>query len=178
LRHGRRLRRNLSLRHDASACGRAGVAAAAQWNHRRLRQLEIEGLLVIGIFEVSLNQEQDGELYWAGEIQQIVAGATDVQLRTAFQIGGRNRLLRPRQRMVDVREFENLNRKFAYAQKRLVELRRAFISTTNGRQDRRHLPPPPEHWAEHDAWLLGLPLGGRTIVYGCGRRGTTFFAKE
>jgi hypothetical protein len=154
------------------------IAAAAQWNRRRLAGLKISGLTAIGIFEVSLNRELNGDIYWAGEIQQIVAGATKAELRSAFQIADCYRETRPRQRMIEISGIDNLNRKFAYAQKRLVEERRAYISHATGRQSRRHLPPLDKHWGEFDAWLLGLPLGGRTIVYGCGRRGTTFFAKE
>jgi hypothetical protein len=80
--------------------------------------------------------------------------------------------------MVDVREFDSLNLKFAYGQKRFVEERRAYISKATGRQDRNHLPPAAQHWAEFDAWLLGLPLGARIIAYGCNRRGTTFSARK
>jgi hypothetical protein len=154
------------------------IAAAAQWNYRRLRNLAVPGLLAIGTFEVSLNRELDGELIWAGEIQQIVAGASDVDLRRAFQIENHYRDARPGQHLVDVRKFSNLNRKFAYGQKRLIEERRAYISKITGRQARNHLPPAAKHWAEHDAWLLGLPLGARTVAFGCGRRGTTFTARK
>jgi hypothetical protein len=154
------------------------IGAALQWNHRRLAGLGIQGLLAMGIYEVSLNQEQDGQLHWAGEIQQIVAGANETELRKAFKIEDRYRELRPRQHMVDVRKFKSLNLKFAYAQKRLIQVRKAYPSATNGRQNRNHLPPPPEQWAEHDAWLLGLPLGARTVLFGCSRRGTTIFAKK
>jgi len=154
------------------------IAAAAQWNHRRLHSLDVPGLLAIGSFEVSLNRELDGSLHWAGEIQQIVAGAFYEDLRRVFRIEDHYRDGRPGQRMVDVREFDDLARKFAYGQKRYVEERRAYISEKTGRQDRRHLPLVTEHWTEFDAWLLGLPLGARIIAYGCGRRGTTFTARK
>jgi len=154
------------------------IAAASQWNRRRLCDLAVPGLLAIGSFEVSLNRELDESLHWAGEIQQIVAGASYEDLRRAFQIEDRCRDARPGQRMVDVRQFDDLARKFAYGQKRLIEERRAYISPTTGRQTRRHLPPPAEQWAEFDAWLLGLPLGARIVAIGCGRRGTTFFARK
>lgn len=154
------------------------IAAAAQWTRRRLCDLAVPGLLALGSFEVSLNREVDGELHWAGEIEQIVAGATYEELRRAFEIEDHYRVAHPGQRMVDVREFDDLNRKFAYGQKRFIEERRAYISAATGRQDRNHLPPAAEHWAEFDAWLLGLPLGARIIAFGCGRRGTTFTARK
>jgi hypothetical protein len=155
------------------------IAAAAQWNHRRLRgAVAAPGLLAMGSFEVSLNRELDGRLIWAGEIQQMVAGASYEELRSTFSIERHYRDGRPGQRMVDVREFDDLNRKFSYGQKRLVEERRAYISKITGRQARNHLPPAAEHWAEFDTWLLGLPLGARIIAYGCNRRGTAFSARK
>jgi hypothetical protein len=157
---------------------RTPMAAAMQWNARHLRSLAIPGLLAVGIYEVSLNRDHDDEVYWAGEIQQIVAGATKEQLRSAFEVDPRHRRLRPGQKIVDVREFSDLSRKFAYAQKRFVEERRAYISETTGRQNRNHLPPAPVRWTEHDVWLLSLPLGARTIAFGCVRRGLKFYARS
>jgi hypothetical protein len=153
------------------------VPAAREWNYRRLKTLDDDNIVAIGTFEVSVNRELDGELHWAGEIQQIVAGA-EADLRKAFQIEKYHRRRGSNQKLVKIIAVASLGRQLAYSVKRFVEERRAYISSETGRQARRHLPPQPEHWAEHDAWLLGLPLGARTIAYGCTRRGLKFHPRE
>jgi hypothetical protein len=154
------------------------MAEAKRWLSKRLAGLKIPGLIAIGSFEASLNCEQNGEMHWAGELQLIVAGATRQQLREALRIGDRERKSRPHQRILDVRPVKTLARTFAYTQKRLVEARHAYVSETNGRQHRRHLPPKPKYWAEFDGWLFSLPLGARTIVFGCARRGLKIYARR
>jgi hypothetical protein len=154
------------------------IAAARQWNYRRLRSLDATHVIAIGMFEVSLNRELDGSTHWGGEIHQVVAGAEKKDLSNAFKIEKRYREQRPSARLLVVTEAENLIRRIAYSQKRFVEERRAYISASTSRQARRHLPPKAADWAEHDAWLLGLPLGARTIAFGCARRGYGFLARE
>jgi hypothetical protein len=155
-----------------------GVPAAREWNYRRLKTLDDDNIVAIGSFEISLNRELDGELYWAGEIQQIVAGANKHDLRKAFKIEKHHRSRGSNQKLLKIIAVERLGRQLGYSVKRFVEERRAYISPKTGRQARRHLPPQPEHWAEHDAWLLGLTLGARTIAYGCTRRGLKFHPRE
>jgi hypothetical protein len=154
------------------------VPAAREWNYRRLKTLDDDNIVAIGSFEVSLNRELDGELYWAGEIQQIVAGANKHDLRKAFKIEKHHRSRGSNQKLLKIIAVERFGRQLGYSVKRFVEERRAYISPKTGRQARRHLPPQPEHWAEHDAWLLGLTLGARTIAYGCTRRGLKFHPRE
>jgi len=151
------------------------MAGAAQWTYRRLKHLAIPGLVAMGIFEVSLNRNLGGEVYWAGGIHQIIAGASESQLRRAFKIDGRHRQARPNQRMVHVTTVERIETQFAYAQKRFVEQGIAYKSSKTGRQDRFPLPLRSEDQVEHDAWLLTLPIGARTVLYGCSRKGTTIF---
>lgn len=141
------------------------VPAAREWNYRHLKALDDDNIVAIGSFEVSVNRELDGELYWAGEIQQIVAGAAKDDLRKAFKIEKHHRSRGSNQKLLKIIAVECLGRQLGYSVKRFVEERRAYISLKTGRQARRHLPPQPELWAEHDAWLLGLPLGARTIAY-------------
>jgi hypothetical protein len=154
------------------------VPAAQQWNYRRLKTLDHHNIVAIGTFEVTVNRELNGALYWAGEIQQIVAGAAENDLRNAFQIEKHHRSRGSNQKLLKIIPVEHLGPQLAYCLKRFVEERRAYISAKTGRQARRHLPPQPEQWAEHDAWLLGLPLGVRTIAYGCSRRGLKFNPRE
>ena len=155
-----------------------GVSAAREWNYRRLKTLDDDNIVAIGSFEVSVNRERDDELYWAGEIQQIIAGAAKDDLRKAFQIEKHHRTRGSNQKLLKIISVERLGRQLGYSVKRFVEERRAYTSPKTGRQARRHLPPQSEHWAEHDAWLLGLRLGARTIAYGCTRRALTFHPRE
>lgn len=152
------------------------LLAMRQWNARRLNATGIKRILAVGICEVSLNRELSGSVHWAGEIQQIVAGVPREELKQAFFLSSRDHA-RVNQSPVMVSEVDNLPVQLGYAQKHYVVERRAYISPKTSRQARRKLPPQPAHWAEHDAWLLGLPLGARTIAYGCGRRGQTLFEK-
>lgn len=152
------------------------INAARQWIHRRLQKLNLVGLVAIGTFEESLNVELDGSSHWSGEVQLIVAGASKKELREAFKVEPRYRV-KKHQKPMKVSEFHDLGYQLGYASKRLIEQRIAYISAKSGRVQRRHLPPKAAHWAEYDAWLLSLPLGARSIAFGCGRRGSTFIAR-
>jgi hypothetical protein len=154
-----------------------GMDAAKQWTYRRLKLLGAD-VLGLGIFEVSLNRERSGEIYWAGEVRLITAGAQKDELKETFAIEKRYRRLRPRQRIVVVENVGDLSAQFSYAVKRFVEQRVAYISPSTGRQDRNHLPPPSALWAEHDAWLHALPLGSRNMAFGCGKRGIKFYGRQ
>lgn len=153
----------------------SNISAAIQWQYRRLRG--VPGVVAVGSYEVSLNRELDGEVFWAGELHEVAAGAPKEVLKHAFQIETSYRETRPHNKLVMVTPVENLGARLAYSLKRFVEERRAYISTTNGRQHRRHLPPRLEHWLEHDKWLLSLPIGARTVAFGCHRVGNRFTAR-
>jgi len=154
------------------------VPAIRQWAYRKFRTIDEGRLIAAGSFEASVNLEVDGEKYWAGEIQMVVAGATKEQLRQAFRIEQRYRARRPGQRCVVILTCDSLGRSIGYALKRLVEERRAFISDRTGRQTRKHFPPKPQDFAEWDSFLLSLPSGDRTIAFGLRRRGQKFYASE
>jgi hypothetical protein len=153
------------------------IASAVQWLFRRLRNLSGK-VIGIGTFEVSLNVELDGETYWAGELHFVVAGAYASQIRRALHIEDRHRAKRPHARLLVVTEVENLARRIAYATKRFVQERRAYISQANGRQHRRSVPLRSAAQTEHDTWLLSLKLGARTVCFGARRRGLKFFPRE
>jgi hypothetical protein len=149
------------------------IRAALQWTYRRLKRLE-GNALALGIFEVSLNRELDGESYWAGEVRMTIAGISKPDIRKALQIETKYHDIRPRQRIVQIGEIEDLEYQFSYSTKRFIEQRVAYIDPATLRQNRRHLPPPSALWAEHDAWLHSLRIGARTLAFGCGRRGGKF----
>ena len=145
-----------------------------QWWARRLNDIP-SNIIALGNIEVTWNIEPDDWAHWAGEIQAVVAGATAAQLRKAFAgIPKRS----PNAKPVMISRINDLPRKLAYAQKHLVERRTAFQSQVNGRQARGHMPPPWARWAEHDAWLLGLPLGARTLTFGLARVGQRVFLRS
>jgi hypothetical protein len=152
------------------------IAAARQWFYRRLRRLQKPVPIAIGTYEASLNRELNGESLWAGEIHAVIAGSSQQELRRSLRIENRYREHRPNGKPVMVKPVKRLGRNIAYSLKRFVEERRAYISDKTGRQGRRHLPPQQADWAEYDAWLLTLPLGARTIAFGCTRRGSTFYS--
>ena len=162
----------------AGKLAETNIPAAIQWNRRRFSAVPGNDLVAIGTYEVSLNRELDGETYWAGEIHQVVAGASAADLKRAFSIERRYRDCRPGDKLLYVIPVENLARRVAYAQKRFVEERRAYVTVATGRQTRRHLPLKSNHSVEHEAWLLSLPIGARTVAYGCGRRGAKFFERS
>ena len=156
------------------ALAEMNIAAMRQWNFRALKSLGIKGVVAVGIVEVSLNVELSGETHWAGEIQQVVVGASREELKAAFAIQNYNRR-RKHQTPVMVSDVASLGTQLGYAQKHLVCERRAYISAGTGRQSRNKLPPVTESWAEHDDWLISLSLGQRTIAYGCVRRGQKLY---
>lgn len=139
------------------------IKNAQQWNYRRLAELDKE-CLAIGSFEVCVNEELDGSEHWAGQIHEITAGPSKSELDKVLKI--RSKKLPKGAKPIRVRPIENLGRQLGYALKRLVELRRAYINQRTGRQGQNHLPPCNEHWAEHDRWLLDIPVTARTIKYG------------
>jgi hypothetical protein len=150
------------------------IPAMRQFNARILKGLAIEGLLAVGICEATLNVERSGARHWAGEIQQVVAGADKASLAAAFAIKNRS-ACKAYERPVMVKKITNLGLSLGYAQKYFVQQRIAFTSRINGRQAQRHMPLRSADWAEHDAWLLSLPLGDRTIAFGCVRRGQMLY---
>ena len=151
------------------------INGMGQWNYRVLAGMGGDNIKAVGIREATLNRERDGTVHWAGEIQQIVAGASKLALKEAFGLAIPDHYRRPYDKPVMVNEVPCLGRKLGYAQKHWVEQRVAYLDPRTGRQGRNHLPPKDQDWAEHDAWLLSLPLGARTIAYGCGRRGQKLF---
>jgi hypothetical protein len=142
------------------------------WVARRLDQIGMDGVIAMGSFEASVNRELDGEVFWAGEVQLVVAGLSKNELSAALAISEKHRVLRPGQRCVHIQNVNNQGRQLGYALKRYVVERRAYLS--GGRQSRRHLPPKPAHLVEWDTWLLGQPVGGRVITYGCRHENQTF----
>jgi hypothetical protein len=146
------------------------INAARQWLERRLRNLGPD-VTAIGSFEVSLNRELDGSEHWAGHMHLIVAHDDERALKKALRLEKRHRS-DANDVPVKVRLVTNVGRQLGYALKRLVEERRAYRGKRNGRQQRRSLPPAPDHWAEHDAWLLSISKGARTIAIGCTRTGS------
>lgn len=154
----------------------SGIGAARQWFYRRSRRLDTSSLIAIGIYEASLNVELGGETFWAGEIHAIVAGAEKTALQKAFRLEPRYRRQRPNNKLLVFVSVENLGTRIAYSTKRFVEQRTAYVTKRTGRQARNHKPPKAKHWAEYDAWLASLPIGGRTIALGCRWIGGRFVA--
>jgi hypothetical protein len=158
--------------------GLAGISLRkiGDWVARRLDEIGADGVLAMGSFEASVNRELDGEVYWAGEVQLVVAGASKEQLSSALAISEKHRVRRPGQRCVHVQNVGNPGRQLGYTLKRYVVERRAYLSS--GRQSRRHLPPKPAHLVEWDSWLLGQPVGSRVIAYGCRHEDQTFLPRR
>jgi hypothetical protein len=143
------------------------IPAARQWLYRHLR--ELPDLIAIGSFEACINTELDGAQHWALGVHAIAAGATRPALRKALALRATPALPKGSTPLV-LGDIGNLGRQLAYALKHFVEERRAYANPGNGRVQRRHLPPTPTLWAEHDAWLASLPSGARTVAIGCERR--------
>lgn len=139
------------------------IENARQWNYRRLAQLN-QACIAVGSFEVCVNRELDGSKHWAGHIHEITAGPSKRELDEILKV--KSNALSKHAQPIRVTPIENLGRQLGYALKRLVKLRSAYRSTKTGRQTRNKLPPRREHWAEHDQWLLGLPVSARVIKYG------------
>jgi hypothetical protein len=173
---------DLSIVHPSWECepGKlhdAPIEAARQWLYRRFATCSSD-VCGIGSFEVSLNVELDGGITWAGEAHLIVAGVQAASLREAFAIPQSVRRRQKHGRLLVVEDrHEPIDRSVGYALKRFVEQRIAYTNPKNGRKDRRHLPLPRRAQLEHDGWLLSLPVGARTLAFGCSRRGPTFITR-
>lgn len=140
------------------------IKAARQWNYRRLHSLG-PNVFAKGIFEVSLNHELDGSYHWAGQIHQIVSGASEKAFDEAFALEPSYH--QENAKPVDVEPVGNLGYQQGYCLKRLGQERRAYKSSKTGRQNRRKLPfQKAVHWIEHDLWLLTLPGSARIITHG------------
>jgi hypothetical protein len=146
----------------------ANIPAVRQWLYRRSRQLGTSAIAVGG-FEASLNIELDGSSTWAGHVHLVVAGTDKQRLRKAFQIEKHYRVesyLRP----VDIRDVDCLGRQLGYSLKRIARRRVAYIDG-QGRQNRNQSNLSSSEQREFDGWLLGLPVGARTILIGCRAHG-------
>lgn len=142
----------------------ANIDAATQWLGRRLQRLP-SPVLVVGGFEASLRVELNGDMYWAGHLHLVIAGAGEEELKTALKIEQRY-WKRKHAKPVKVVPIGNLTERLGYSTKRIVKRAVAYIGT-NGRQQRRELPLTAKHQIEFDSWLLGLPAGSRTVLFGC-----------
>jgi hypothetical protein len=142
----------------------ANIDAATQWLGRRLQTLPCP-VLVIGGYEASLRVELNGETYWAGHLHFVLAGAAEHELKAALKIEQRYRKRRYA-KPVKVLPVGNLAKRLGYCTKRIVKRSVAYTGT-NGRQQRRELPLTARHQIEFDSWLLGLPTGSRTVLFGC-----------
>jgi hypothetical protein len=143
---------------------RTRISNVRQWLLRRLDQLEIPAVAVVG-FEVSLNVELDGRAFWAGHIHGVIAGVEKSELQKAFvaKKPRHNRYYKP----VMVLPVGDLGPRLGYLTKRIAKRRVAYIDK-QGRQNRNgnaHLTAQEQ--LEFDTWLLGLPVGARTILFGC-----------
>jgi hypothetical protein len=142
----------------------ANIPAVGQWLYRRCKKLGT-GMIAVGGFEVSLNVELDGTSNWAGHVHLVVAGTDKLSLKKAFQIEKHHRS-KPYLRPVDVRDVLNLGRQLGYSLKRIARRRVAYIDG-QGRQNRNQSNLSSSEQREFDGWLLGLPVGARTILIGC-----------
>ena len=142
----------------------ANIDAVSQWIHRRLRRLPCP-VLVVGGYEASIRTELNGDTYWAGHVHLVVAGADEEKLKTVLKVE-QHYLKRRYAKPVTVAPIGTLVERLGYSTKRIGKRSIAYIGT-NGRQQRRELPLATAHQIEFDLWLLGLPAGSRTILFGC-----------
>jgi len=147
----------------------ASINAVRQWIYRRFKRLD-EGVTAVGALEFSLNVELNGATFWAGHVHLVVAGANKSDLKEACQLENRYRT-KSYVRPVDIRQVHNLGRQLGYSLKRFAQRRLAYIDE-QGRQNRRALPLTSLEQREFDRWLLGLPVGARTILFGCRLHGS------
>jgi hypothetical protein len=147
----------------------SNIPAVRQWLYRRFKKLSTSAIAVGG-FEASLNIELDGASTWAGHVHLVVGGSDRASIKTAFQIEKHYRS-RPYLRPVDVRGVENLGRQLGYSLKRIARRRVAYIDG-QGRQNRNQSNLSSSEQREFDGWLLGLPVGARTILIGCRAHGS------
>jgi hypothetical protein len=142
----------------------ANIDAAKQWLGRRLQRLP-SPVLVVGGFEVSLRVELNGEMSWAGHLHLVIAGAGEDEVKTTLEIE-RHYQKRRYAKPLKVLLIGTLVERLGYCTKRIVKRAIAYIGK-NGRQQRRDLPLTTRHQIEFDSWLLSLPAGSRTILFGC-----------
>jgi hypothetical protein len=142
----------------------ANIVAAKQWLGRRLQRLP-SLVVVVGGYEASLRVELNGDTYWAGHFHLVIAGAEEEELKDALGIQPHYRK-RPYAKPVKIQPIGNLAERLGYSTKRIVKRAIAYVGT-NGRQQRRELPLTTKHQIEFDLWLLGLPAGSRTVLFGC-----------
>jgi hypothetical protein len=158
---------------DVTAIGKlaeANIPAVRQWLYRRFKKLSTSAIAVGG-FEVSLNVELDGTSTWAGHVHLVISGTDRQSLKKAFQIEKHHRS-KPYLRPVDVRAVDELGRQLGYSLKRIARRRVAYIDG-QGRQNRNQSNLSSSEQREFDGWLLGLPVGARTVLIGCRGHGTT-----
>jgi hypothetical protein len=147
---------------------KANIPAVRQWLYRRFKNLGTN-VIAVGGFEASLNVELDGTSTWAGHVHLVVGGSDRASIKTAFQIEKHYRVksyLRP----VDIRDVGCLGRQLGYSLKRIARRRVAYIDG-QGRQNRNQSNLTSSEQREFDGWLLGLPVGARTILIGCRAHG-------
>lgn len=142
----------------------AKIAAAKQWMYRRLRRLE-HPVIIVGSYEASISVELDDSIFWAGHFHFIIAGASEGQLKAALKIEKKYRK-RKYARPLAVDPIGNLAKRLGYSTKRIGKRGVAYIGK-NGRQQRRKLPLSGQEQIEFDRWLLGIPAGSRTFLFGC-----------
>ncbi|MCC8953138.1 hypothetical protein H8B02_06545 [Bradyrhizobium sp. Pear77] len=145
-----------------------GLSGIEQWHARRFTKLS-RPVLAIGGIEVSLGVDCSGSRVWEGHSHLVVAGPRVAELSQAFLIE-RHYRKQPYLRPVVVTPVGNLARQIAYSVKRIGARRIAYIGA-NGRQQRRSLPLQLSEQVEFDRWLLSLPVGNRTVLFGCRRHG-------
>jgi hypothetical protein len=140
------------------------IPAVKQWLGRRLKILSIP-VMVIGGFEASIRVERNGDTFWAGHLHLTIAGADQESLKTVLKI--ENHYVRQmHSKPVTVVSIGNLAKRLGYSTKRIAKRSLAYVGD-NGRQQRRQLPLTLSQQIEFDSWLLGMPAGTRTILFGC-----------
>jgi hypothetical protein len=140
----------------------ANINSARQWLARRLRGLP-SFVVAIGGFDVSLNVEMDGERTWSGHLHLVIAGASKVELARVLRLNDHKQR---HAKALRIDEVGNLAIRLGYCIKRIAKRRVAYIGP-NGRQQRRELPLKPNEQVEFDSRLLTLPVGARTLLFGC-----------
>jgi hypothetical protein len=140
------------------------VDAAKQWLRRRLKTLSVP-VTVVGGYEASVSVELNGDIFWAGHLHLVVAGADEEKLKTVLKVEKRYRK-RKHSKPVTVVSISNLAKRLGYSTKRIAKRGTAYIGK-NRRQQRRRLPLTTQQQIQFDSWLLGMPAGSRTVLFGC-----------
>ncbi|MCX7307217.1 MAG: hypothetical protein NTZ72_04395 [Afipia sp.] len=142
----------------------SNIQAATQWMYRALSLVE-DRTIAIGGYEASINVELDGSVSWSGHFHLVIAGADKKQLKAALNIPTRYQRQKY-SRPVTIEQIGNLAKRLGYSTKRIGKRGVAYIGK-NGRQQRRKLPLSTVEQIEFDSWLSGIPVGGRTFLFGC-----------